>query len=107
MRACAKARPVNFSVLIDWRQKHLARYRDAVCVFAAAKVQALSKGRSLLQAPCPIEKRGTQPPGQHGNSLRRGKALVGYGQQLREKQRSSGIYFTLKGNRNYFERAHG
>src|SRR5436853_6880926 len=53
-----------------------------------------------------MEKRGTQPPGQHGNSMRRGKALVGYGQQLREKQKVKRIYFILEGQfRNYFERA--
>src|SRR5436853_6670094 len=53
-----------------------------------------------------MEKRGTQPPGQHGNSMRRGKALVGYGQQLREKQKVKRIYFILEGQfRNYFEKA--
>ena len=39
-------------------------------------------------------------------TLRRGKALVGYGQQLREKQKVKRIYFILEGQfRNYFERA--
>ena len=38
--------------------------------------------------------------------MRRGKALVGYGQQLREKQKVKRIYFILEGQfRNYFERA--
>src|SRR6184192_898738 len=38
--------------------------------------------------------------------MRRGKALVGYGQQLREKQKVKRIYFVLEGQfRNYFERA--
>jgi small subunit ribosomal protein S4 len=64
------------------------------------------KGDLCYKPACPIEKRGTQPPGQHGNSLRRGKALVGYGQQLREKQKVKRIYFILEGQfRNYFERA--
>ena len=64
------------------------------------------KGDRCYKPACPIEKRGTQPPGQHGNSLRRGKALVGYGQQLREKQKVKRIYFILEGQfRNYFERA--
>ena len=64
------------------------------------------KGDRCYKPSCPIEKRGTQPPGQHGNSLRRGKALVGYGQQLREKQKVKRIYFILEGQfRNYFERA--
>ena len=64
------------------------------------------KGDRCYKPASPIEKRGTQPPGQHGNSLRRGKALVGYGQQLREKQKVKRIYFILEGQfRNYFERA--
>jgi small subunit ribosomal protein S4 len=38
--------------------------------------------------------------------MRRGKALVGYGQQLREKQKVKRIYFVLEGQfRNYFEKA--
>ena len=38
--------------------------------------------------------------------MRRGKALVGYGQQLREKQKVKRIYFILEGQfRNDFERA--
>src|SRR3979411_2158588 len=42
----------------------------------------------------------------HGNASRRVKALAGYGQQLREKQKVKRIYFILEGQfRNYFERA--
>jgi small subunit ribosomal protein S4 len=64
------------------------------------------KGDRCYKPSCPIEKRGTQPPGQHGNSMRRGKAPSGYGQQLREKQKVKRIYFILEGQfRNYFERA--
>src|SRR5438046_10702835 len=38
--------------------------------------------------------------------MRRSKGLVGYGQQLREKQKVKRIYFILEGQfRNYFERA--
>src|SRR5207248_10125455 len=38
--------------------------------------------------------------------MRRGKALQGYSQQLREKQKVKRIYFILEGQfRNYFERA--
>ena len=44
------------------------------------------KGEKCYKPSCPIEKRGTQPPGQHGHNARRGK-LIGYGEQLREKQR--------------------
>jgi small subunit ribosomal protein S4 len=54
---------------------------------------------------CTIERRGTQPPGMHGATARR-KVLVGYGQQLREKQKVKRIYFVLeKQFRNYFEKA--
>jgi len=64
------------------------------------------KGDRCYKPSCPIEKRGTQPPGQHGNSMRRGKALAGYGLQLREKQKVKRIYFILEGQfRNYFEKA--
>jgi small subunit ribosomal protein S4 len=44
------------------------------------------KGEKCYKPSCPIEKRGTQPPGQHGHNTRRGK-LIGYGEQLREKER--------------------
>jgi small subunit ribosomal protein S4 len=85
----------------------LARYRDAVCRLCRREgAKLFLKGDRCYKPSCPIEKRGTQPPGQHGNSLRRGKAVVGYGQQLREKQKVKRIYFILEGQfRNYFERA--
>jgi len=85
----------------------LARYRSAVCRLCRREgAKLFLKGDRCYKPSCPIEKRGTQPPGQHGNSLRRGKALVGYGQQLREKQKVKRIYFILEGQfRNYFERA--
>ncbi len=85
----------------------MARYRGAVCRLCRREgAKLFLKGDRCYKPSCPIEKRGTQPPGQHGNSLRRGKALVGYGQQLREKQKVKRIYFVLEGQfRNYFERA--
>ena len=85
----------------------MARYRDAVCRLCRREgAKLFLKGDRCYKPACPIEKRGTQPPGQHGNSMRRGKALVGYGQQLREKQKVKRIYFILEGQfRNYFERA--
>jgi small subunit ribosomal protein S4 len=62
------------------------------------------KGDRCYKPSCPIEKRGTNPPGQHGAARR--KALAGYGQQLREKQKVKRIYFVLeKQFRNYFEKA--
>ncbi len=63
------------------------------------------KGDRCFKPSCPIEKRGTQPPGMHGATARR-KVLVGYGQQLREKQKVKRIYFVLeKQFRNYFDKA--
>jgi small subunit ribosomal protein S4 len=85
----------------------MARYRGAVCRLCRREgAKLFLKGVRCYKPSCPIEKRGTQPPGQHGNAPRRGKALVGYGQQLREKQKVKRIYFILEGQfRNYFEKA--
>jgi small subunit ribosomal protein S4 len=63
------------------------------------------KGERCYKPSCPVEKRGTQPPGQHGRSIRRAK-LIGYGEQLREKQKVKRIYGMLERQfRLYFERA--
>ena len=65
----------------------MARYRSAVCRLCRREgAKLFLKGDRCFKPSCPIEKRGTQPPGQHGNSMRRGKALQGYGLLLREKQ---------------------
>jgi small subunit ribosomal protein S4 len=84
----------------------LARYRGAVCRLCRREgAKLFLKGDRCYKPSCPIERRGTQPPGQHGVSLRR-KAMVGYGQQLREKQKVKRIYFVLEGQfQNYFEKA--
>jgi len=83
----------------------MARYRDAVgrlCRREGGKL--FLKGDRCYKPSCPIEKRGTNPPGQHGAARR--KMLAGYGQQLREKQKVKRIYFVLeKQFRNYFEKA--
>lgn len=85
----------------------MARYREAVCRLCRREGGKLFlKGDRCYKPSCPIEKRGTNPPGQHGGNQRRGKALAGYGLQLREKQKVKRIYFVLEGQfRNYFERA--
>jgi small subunit ribosomal protein S4 len=84
----------------------MARYRDAVCRLCRREGGKLFlKGDRCFKPSCAIEKRGTQPPGQHGATARR-KVLAGYGQQLREKQKVKRIYFVLeKQFRNYFEKA--
>ena len=83
----------------------MARYRDAVCRLCRREGGKLFlKGDRCFKPSCAIEKRGTNPPGQHGAARR--KMLAGYGQQLREKQKVKRIYFILEGQfRNYFERA--
>lgn len=85
----------------------MARYRGAVCRLCRREgAKLFLKGDRCYKSSCPIEKRGTQPPGQHGNTMRRGKALQGYGLQLREKQKVKRIYFVLEGQfRNYFDKA--
>jgi small subunit ribosomal protein S4 len=61
------------------------------------------KGERCYTEKCAIEKRNT-PPGQHGR-MRRAK-LVGYGLQLREKQKVKRIYGVLEEQfRSYFETA--
>ncbi|MFL6373613.1 MAG: 30S ribosomal protein S4, partial [Pyrinomonadaceae bacterium] len=61
-------------------------------------------GDRCYKPSCAIEKRGTNPPGQHGAARR--KMVQGYGEQLREKQKVKRIYFVLeKQFRNYFEKA--
>ena len=83
----------------------MARYRDAVCRLCRREGGKLFlKGDRCFKPSCPIEKRGTNPPGQHGAARR--KMLQGYGEQLREKQKVKRIYFILeKQFRNYFEKA--
>jgi small subunit ribosomal protein S4 len=61
------------------------------------------KGTKCFSDKCPIEKRNFAP-GQHGKD--RKAKIVGYGLQLREKQKTKRIYFTQEGQfRNYFEKA--
>src|SRR5450755_898497 len=61
------------------------------------------KGAKCFSDKCPIEKRNFAP-GQHGKD--RKPKIVGYGLQLREKQKTKRIYFTQEGQfRNYFEKA--
>jgi len=61
------------------------------------------KGAKCFSDKCPIEKRNFAP-GQHGKD--RKAKVVGYGLQLREKQKAKRIYFTQEGQfRNYFEKA--
>jgi len=82
----------------------LARYKDAVCRLCRRDGQKLFlKGAKCFTDKCPVEKRNFAP-GQHGKD--RKAKIVGYGLQLREKQKAKRIYFTQEGQfRNYFEKA--
>ncbi len=82
----------------------MARYTDAVCRLCRRDgMKLFLKGAKCFSDKCPIEKRNFAP-GQHGKD--RKAKIVGYGLQLREKQKAKRIYFTLEGQfRNYFEKA--
>ena len=82
----------------------MARYTDPVCRLCRREgMKLFLKGAKCFSDKCPIEKRNFAP-GQHGKD--RKAKIVGYGLQLREKQKAKRIYFTLEGQfRNYFEKA--
>ncbi len=82
----------------------MARYTDAVCRLCRREgMKLFLKGSKCFSDKCPIEKRNFAP-GQHGKD--RKAKIVGYGLQLREKQKTKRIYFTQEGQfRNYFEKA--
>jgi len=82
----------------------LARYKDAVCRLCRREgIKLFLKGSKCFSDKCPIEKRN-YAPGMHGKD--RKAKIVGYGLQLREKQKAKRIYFTQETQfRNYFEKA--
>ena len=82
----------------------MARYTGPVCRLCRREgMKLFLKGAKCFSEKCPVEKRNFAP-GQHGKD--RKAKVVGYGLQLREKQKAKRIYFTLeKQFRNYFEKA--
>ena len=82
----------------------MARYTDAVCRLCRREgMKLFLKGTKCFSDKCPIEKRNFAP-GQHGKD--RKAKVVGYGLQLREKQKAKRMYFTQETQfRNYFEKA--
>lgn len=82
----------------------MARYTGPVCRLCRREgMKLFLKGERCFSSKCAVEKRNT-PPGQHG-AARRPK-IVGYGLQLREKQKARRIYGVLERQfRGYFERA--
>src|ERR1700744_5213314 len=83
----------------------MARYTGPVCRMCRRDGQKLFlKGAKCFTDKCPVEKRNF-PPGQHGQS-KKVKKLIGYGLQLREKQKTKRMYFTLETQfRAYYEKA--
>ena len=83
----------------------MARYTGPVCRLCRRDgVKLFLKGAKCFTEKCPVEKRNF-PPGQHGQS-KKIKKVVGYGLQLREKQKAKRIYFTLETQfRAYYEKA--
>ena len=82
----------------------MARYRDAKCRLCRREgMKLFLKGDRCFKDTCAIEKRNW-PPGQHGRD-RRAK-IIGYGLQLREKQKVRRIYGVLETQfANYFAKA--
>lgn len=82
----------------------MARYTGSVCrLCRRERMKLFLKGDRCFKEKCAIERRA-YPPGQHGQ--RRGRRTLGYGLQLREKQKVKRIYGVLeKQFRNYFKKA--
>jgi small subunit ribosomal protein S4 len=81
----------------------VARYTDPVCRLCRREgLKLFLKGDRCFKDKCAIERRA-YAPGQHG---RRRSKVLGYGLQLREKQKVKRIYGLLeKQFRLYFKRA--
>src|SRR5512145_1322682 len=82
----------------------MARYIGPVCRLCRREsIKLFLKGERCYTEKCAIEKRNFAP-GQHGKA--RKSKLVGYGVQLREKQKVKRIYGVLEDQfRRYFEQA--
>jgi small subunit ribosomal protein S4 len=82
----------------------MARYIGPVCRLCRREgMKLFLKGERCYTDKCAIEKRNV-PPGQHGRA--RKAKIVGYGIQLREKQKVKRTYGVLENQfRRYFEAA--
>lgn len=82
----------------------MARYNGPKCRQCRREgMKLFLKGERCHTDKCAIEKRNF-PPGQHGKD--RKPKIVGYGLQLREKQKARRYYGVLEGQfRNLFEKA--
>src|SRR4030066_692263 len=81
----------------------MSRYGDPVCrQCRVEKTKLFLKGDKCLSEKCPVERRG-YAPGQHGRARKR---ILGYGLQLREKQKLKRFYgMTEPQFRLFFRRA--
>ena len=82
----------------------MARYTGPVCrLCRRERMKLFLKGDRCFKEKCAIERRA-YPPGQHGQ--RRGRRTLGYGLQLREKQKVKRLYGVQERQfRNYFAKA--
>lgn len=82
----------------------MARYTGPVCrLCRRERMKLFLKGDRCFKEKCAIERRA-YPPGQHGQ--RRSRRMMGYGIQLREKQKVKRIYGVYERQfRNYFKNA--
>ena len=82
----------------------MARYSGPVCRLCRREgMKLFLKGERCHTEKCAIEKRNFAP-GQHGKDKK--PKLVGYGLQLREKQKARRYYQILEGQfRNLYEKA--
>lgn len=84
----------------------MARYTGAACRLCRREgIKLFLKGDRCLTDKCAIDKRNFVP-GEHGKSHFRRRQLIGYGQQLREKQKVKRMYGVLENQfRRYFRKA--
>ena len=82
----------------------MAKYNGPVCRLCRREgMKLFLKGERCYTEKCAIEKRNF-PPGQHGKDKK--PKIVGYGLQLREKQKARRYYGVMEGQfRNGFEKA--
>jgi small subunit ribosomal protein S4 len=81
----------------------MSRYGDPLCrQCRVERTKLFLKGDKCLSEKCPVERRA-YAPGQHGRARRR---VIGYGIQLREKQKLKRYYgMTERQFRLFFKRA--
>ncbi|NOR15658.1 MAG: 30S ribosomal protein S4 [Candidatus Aminicenantes bacterium] len=81
----------------------MGRQRDRTCRYCRVeRTKLFLKGHKCMTDKCPVERR-PYPPGEHGRARRR---ILGYGIQLREKQKLKRYYgMSEKQFRLFFKRA--